>query len=146
MEIVNSYLTFPIQENIYAVKVKYVIEVLNIGKITPIPKAQKHIKGVINFRGSILPIMDLRLKLGLQEKPYDDKTVIIVFETKDNDKEEIQLGCISDGVYDVANIKTADILPVNPLDCKINPEYCEGFFKNENRFITILNVEKIFVV
>lgn len=141
---ITSYLSFMLNGEIFAIDVNLVVEVLEMQKITPIPKTKPYIKGVINFRGEILPVIDTRLKFNMEETPENNNSVIIVLEIKNPDTPPLQIGTIADGVKDVVYVKPLDIMAVPELNTKINTEYTEGIFNLNDNFITILNVNKIF--
>lgn len=142
----TSFLSFPLGNDLFGINVKYVLEVLGAEKITIVPKRPAHIKGVINFRGSILPVMDLRLKLNMASEEYTQDSVIIVLEfSLPGSSEKIQVGAVADAVRDVLDIKTAEISPVNTLDCKIDTHFCEGIYKTSTGFVTILDTVKVFI-
>lgn len=141
---ITSYLSFMLNGEIFAIDVNLVVEVLEMQKITPIPKTKPYIKGVINFRGEILPVIDTRLKFNMEETPENNNSVIIVLEIKNPDTSPLQIGTIADGVKDVVYVKPLDIMAVPELNTKINTEYTEGIFNLNDNFITILNVNKIF--
>ncbi|MCQ2973600.1 MAG: chemotaxis protein CheW [Bacteroidales bacterium] len=141
----TSYLSFLINEEYFAVKIQNVLEVLEMQKIIPIPKTPKYIRGVINFRGEILPVIDTRLKFNMIENQNKSNNVIIVLEINQDDNEnKLLVGTIADSVKNVVDVKPLDIMLVPDFNTIINSEYTDGIFKNENNFITILNIDKIF--
>ncbi len=139
-----SYLSFMLNGKIFAVGVDYVLEVLEMQKITSIPKTKPYIKGVINFRGEILPVIDTLFKFGMGESSLTEKTVIIVLEIKSEEHTPLQIGFVADGVKDVVSVKPIDIMDIPEFNDKNNTEYTEGVFKHNDDFITIINVNKIF--
>ncbi len=150
MEIENifnkiAYLSFNLGNEIFAVSVQKVLEVLEVQKITRIPKTPDFVKGVINFRGEILPVVDTRMKFNLNATVMTSKSVIIVFDLSTNEK-EMMLGALADSVKDVLEIRDEDILPVPELSSDYNAEFLRGMIKVENGFIMILNIEKIFSI
>lgn len=98
-------LFFNIGESIYGIEIKYVNEIISVEQITVVPKIPDYIKGVINIRGKVVPIISVRNRFGIEEIPYDDRTCIIVLEFEDGD----QVGIIVDRVQEVLIAKPSDI-------------------------------------
>ncbi|MCQ2249739.1 MAG: chemotaxis protein CheW [Bacteroidales bacterium] len=143
----TPYLSFWLNDELFAYKVEDVIEVLEMQKITVVPKSQPYIMGVINFRGEILPVIDVRQKCGLDAgKVFDpvDSVIVVLEVCKDDPDYRITVGSIVERVSDVVQVKPIDIKPVPEFDTKINAEYTEGIFSHGDRFITILDTTKIF--
>jgi len=102
--IANMYLTFDIGSEEYGVAIADVIEIVGIQRIMPIPDLPVYLKGVINLRGKVIPLMDIRLRFRMEERAYDDRTVIIVMEVDD-----APIGLIVDGVREVREIPDSQI-------------------------------------
>ncbi|ENK0556000.1 chemotaxis protein CheW [Clostridium sporogenes] len=117
----DKYLIFSIDKEFYGIDIKYVIEIIGIEPITEVPQLPNYVKGVINLRGKIIPVMDVRLKFKKEAKEYDDRTCIIVVQIED-----LCIGLIIDRVLEVANIDKKDI----SLPPKINKNN-----ENANRYI-----------
>jgi len=139
----NSYLSFKLGNETFAIAVQKVLEVLEIQKITKVPKTPEHIKGVINFRGEILPVIDTRTKFNLPVIEDTTRTVIIVIDVKLNNKSMV-LGAIADSVQDVIEIPESTILAVPELGNNYNHNFLIGMFKIKNKFIMILDIDKLF--
>jgi len=139
----KAYLSFELNGEIFAITVNNVLEVLENQKLTKVPKAPFYIKGVINFRGEILPVIDTRVKFNMPEKEMDGKSVIIVFDIDLSDK-KLFIGGIVDGVKDVIEIADNEIKPVPDMGTKYNSDFIIGMIKNEDQFIMLLNIEKVF--
>lgn len=101
----NEVLFFSIDDTIYGIEIKYVNEIIQIEQITIVPKIPDHIKGVINIRGKVVPVISVRKRFGIEEIPYDDRTCIIVLEFDDGN----QVGIIVDRVREVVVVSTSDI-------------------------------------
>ena len=120
-------LSFSIGDVIYAVNIKYVKEIISVEQITVVPKIPSYIKGVINIRGKVVPVISVRNRFGIEEIPYDDRTCIIVLEFEDGE----QVGIIVDRVQDVIAAKASSIS--KPPDSKN---------VNANKYIkSIINLE-----
>ncbi|WMJ87669.1 chemotaxis protein CheW [Anaerocolumna sp. MB42-C2] len=114
----GRYLTFSLGKESYGIEIQYVMEIIGIQSVTEIPEIPDYVKGIINLRGKIIPVMDVRLRFKKEEKSYNDRTCIIVVDIKN-----ISIGLIVDGVSEVLTIPEQDI--VDP------PEVNKGF----NRYI-----------
>lgn len=144
MERINSYLSFVLNEELFAITVKNVLEVLQGAEITPIPKTTDFIKGIINFRGEVLTVVESRKKFNMpepEEKPEEE--IIIVLELEVNDT-TVKLGATVDRVKDVIEIKTNSIKPIPELGLKYNPEFVVGALKKDKGFLMVLDAERIF--
>jgi Chemotaxis signal transduction protein len=139
----NVFLSFRLGKETFAVSVKKVLEVLQQQHITEVPDVPSYIKGVINFRGDILPICDARLKFNLPVQSADEKCVIIVLDLQVNEH-KMRIGAIADGVKDVIAIEESDIKPVPEMGLKYNAEFLSGMIKSGENFIMVLNVDKVF--
>jgi purine-binding chemotaxis protein CheW len=140
---VNSYLTFQIGTEIFAADVINVINILEMTKITRVPKSPAYMKGVINLRGSVLPVLDTRLKFGLPETNYTTNTCILVLEI--NSKNEIiRLGAIVDSVQEVLEIGNEEVQPPPSIGTKFKTDILTGMVKKESDFIMILDINKVF--
>jgi purine-binding chemotaxis protein CheW len=139
----ESYLTFKIDTEIFATNVTYVISILELIKITKIPRTPDYIKGVINLRGTVLPVIDMKLKFGLPAIEYTNNTSILVLEVK-IDNEVIKVGALVDSVLEVLEIRDSEILPAPTLGNKFRSDIMDGIYKSEDALIMLLNMEKFF--
>lgn len=136
----DKYLIFSIGKEHYGIDIKYVIEIIGIEPITEVPELPTYVKGVINLRGKIIPVMDVRLKFRKEEKKYDDRTCIIVVEI-----EGISIGLIIDRVLEVSNINEDNIAPppkVNKNKDTTN-KYIKGIGKVENEIRLLIDCNKL---
>jgi purine-binding chemotaxis protein CheW len=138
----NTYLSFRLGKEIFAISVKKVLEVLQKQYITEMPEMPEYIKGVINFRGDILPVVDARVKFKMKTSDLESY-VIIVLEITDNDR-DIRVCALVDSVKDVISVDDHEIKPIPEMGLKYSAEYLNGMIKSAESFITILNVDKIF--
>ena len=134
----EKYLTFEVLNEYYAISILKVKEIIGMTKITKIPNLPKYIKGVINLRGEIVHVIDIREKFGIEKKEYNKFTVIIILETADG-----LVGFVVDQVVDVINIKEEKIQKVIEIEGMIGNEYLEGMIKEGDELIVIINVEKL---
>ena len=141
----KTYLSFKLEDEIFAIDVKNVLEVLQMQKITNIPKTPDFIKGVVNFRGEILPVVDTRLKFNLPTVK-DTSKFVIIFLTFMKKERELKVGAIVDSVLDVTSFKEMDIKDVPEMGSKFNLEFIYGMIKVKDDFVMILDVDAVFSV
>ncbi len=143
IEKTNSYLSFQVGSEIFAANVTNITNILEMTKITRVPKAPKYMKGVMNLRGSVLPVLDTRIKFALPETEYTTNTCILVLELLSKN-ERIQLGAIVDSVQEVLELEEKDILPPPAIGTNFDSSFLVGMAHRGNNFIMILNIDKIF--
>jgi purine-binding chemotaxis protein CheW len=139
----DTYLSFTICNDFYAVEIKKVIEVLEKTELTKVPNAPQVIQGIINFRGYIVPIYESRIKFNLPPREPDEPYYIVVVELF-IDEVTYYVGAIVDKVYDVLDLDDSQISPVPPMSKEFNPEFIKGVAKLENHFLMLLDVDKIY--
>lgn len=137
------YLTFMLDKELFAIDVLKVREVFDYTKITKIPHTPEYLRGVINLRGSVVPVIDLRMKFGMQQTERTIDTRIIVLEIE-HETEKIILGALADSVQEVFELEPNQIEPAPRLGTRFNAEFLYGIGKKEDMFIMILNIDKIF--
>ncbi len=139
---INQYLTFTVSEETYALNVLNVREVLEFSQLSKVPRMPDFMRGIINLRGSIVPVIDLKLKfsLGRTEKTID--TSIIVCEMI-MEEETIVMGLLTDSVKEVIDLDENDIEPTPYVGAKIDTAFIHGMGKKDDKFLIILNMEKI---
>ena len=139
----NSYLSFRIGTELFGTNVKNAINILEMTKVTRVPKAPKYMKGVINLRGSILPVLDARIKFGINETEYTTNTCILVLEVLAKG-ETLLLGTIVDSVQEVLEISEDEIQDPPNIGSNFQSEIITGMAKKDNDFIMLLDTSKIF--
>jgi len=140
---INSYLSFKLGDEEFAAHVKSVLNILEMTRITKVPKSPSYMKGVINLRGKVLPIIDSRVKFGLEEINHTDKTCIVVMEVSIEDQKTL-IGSLVDEVVSVIEFDKSEILPPPSIGSKYKSEFIEGMVKVDEKFIMILDVDKVF--
>jgi len=140
---ISSYLSFQIGTEIFAANVSHVINILEMTKITRVPKSPSYMKGVINLRGSVLPVLDTRLKFNLPETDYTTNTCILVLEIYSKN-EIIRIGAIVDSVQEVLDITSQEIQQPPSLGTKFKTDILNGMVKKDDNFIMILDINKVF--
>ncbi len=138
----NRFLIFVIQDEHYAISISKVQEVIQYVPITPLHETTNFLKGVINLRGKIIPVLDMRLKFGLEEKEYTDRTVFIIIEVLSSE-EVTSLGLIVDAVRDVIEINEDKIEKTPEVGFKFKNKYLYGITQIGDQMIMILNIDNI---
>lgn len=139
----GQYLTFTLGDEQYAVEVGKVREVLEFTEVTRVPRTRDYMKGVINLRGSVVPVVDLRRKFGLEEAEKTVDTSIVVMELNITD-EAVVLGTIADSVQEVVSMDDEQIEPSPKIGTKIDTEFIKGIGKQDDRFTIILDIDRVF--
>ena len=140
---VNSYLSFHLGEEEFAAHVGKVLNILEMTKITEVPKAPEYMKGVINLRGAVLPVIDTRIKFGMTPTEYTNNTCIVVMEVE-MEGDIVQVGALVDSVQAVLEIEEAQIQPPPSIGSKYKSEFIDGMAKVNEKFIMLLDMEKVF--
>lgn len=138
-----QYLTFKLAEEIFAFDVAKVREILELTSITKVPQTPEFMRGVINLRGSVVPVIDLRLNFGMQCTEQTVNTCIIVVEVN-LAGEILVLGVLADSVQEVVEMEPDHIEPPPQLGTKLNTEFIKGMGKVDNDFVMILDIDKVF--
>ncbi len=141
--VTTQYLTFKLGEEVYAVDISKVREVLDFTTVTKVPRTPDFMRGVINLRGSVVPVVDLRLKFGMQGTENTVNTCIIIMEVR-VDSETTILGALADSVQEVIDLDTEHIEPAPRIGTKLKTEFITGMGKQNDKFIIILDIDKIF--
>ncbi len=139
----RQYLTFKLLEETFAVDVAKVREILELVPITRIPRTPNYMQGVINLRGSVVPVMDMRLKFGIKESSKTVNTCIVVVEVM-HDAELLVIGALVDSVEEVFELEPDQIEPAPKIGTKINTDYLMGMGRNDGQFIMILDIDRTF--
>jgi purine-binding chemotaxis protein CheW len=138
----GKYLTFSLAAEEYGIGIRKVKEIIGMMAITRIPQTPSYVKGVINLRGKVIPVVALRLKFGLEEIDYTNRTCIIVVEVE-ADAGNVMLGIIVDSVSEVMNVKGADIDPAPTLGMSLKTDYILGMAKVGNGVKILLDIDQV---
>ncbi len=138
-----QYLTFSLNEEEYAINVSQIREILEINDITKIPCTYEFMRGVINLRGSVVPVIDLHMKFGLPKTERTINSCIIVMEVEIDNKLVI-LGALSDSVEEVIELEPEQIEPAPKIGTKVDRQFIMGVGKHNDRFLLLLDIDKIF--
>ncbi|TVQ24327.1 MAG: chemotaxis protein CheW [Spirochaetaceae bacterium] len=139
----NQYLTFTLDGEQYAVEVGKVKEVLEFTDLTKVPRTHDFMRGVINLRGSVVPVVDLRLKFDMGKTEQTIDTSIVVMEVG-IDSEVVVIGTLADSVQEVIGLNDQQIEPAPNIGTAIDNKFIRGIGKLEDRFIIILDIDRIF--
>jgi purine-binding chemotaxis protein CheW len=140
---ITQYLTFKLDEEIFALDVAKVREILEESSITKVPQTPDFMRGVINLRGSVVPVIDLRLKFGMSATERTVNTCIIVAEVE-LEEETIVLGALADSVQEVIEMEPSQIEAAPHIGTRLNTDFIKGMGKHDNRFIMILDIDRVF--
>lgn len=139
----TQYLTFTLAGEVFAVDVARVREILEMPSITKVPQVPEFMRGVINLRGCVVPVIDLRLKFGMEETAQTVNTCIIVVEV-DMDGENIVLGALADSVQEVIEMEPSQIEAAPHIGTHLKTEFLKGMGKHDGNFVMILDIDKVF--
>jgi len=144
---INQYLTFKLGDELFAITVANIKEVLEVPRITHVPRMPEFLNGVFNLRGNIIPLLDLKMKFGIGQTITGEDTGVIVTEIgkvfKDEDDSGITIGLLSDEVQKVVTIEPDQIQPPPRIGVSIDTGFIIGMGELEEGFVIILNIDRI---
>jgi purine-binding chemotaxis protein CheW len=145
METVSTtqYLTYKLDDEVFAFDISKVREVLDFTTITKVPRTPDFMRGVINLRGSVVPVVDLRLKFGMTKTEKTVNTCIIITEVL-VEGETVIIGVLADSVQEVLDIEAGNIEPAPKIGTGIRTDFIRGMGKHNERFIIILDIDRVF--
>jgi purine-binding chemotaxis protein CheW len=138
----GKYLTFTLAEEEFGIGILKIKEIIGMLPITSVPQTPDYVKGVINLRGKVIPVLDLRLRFGLPTVVYTERTCIIVVEIAGNSG-TILIGIVVDAVSEVLNIKGDDIEKTPTFGTKLNTDYILGMAKMEGGVKILLDIDRV---
>jgi purine-binding chemotaxis protein CheW len=139
----TQYLTYKLEDEVFAFDISKVREVLDFTTMTKVPKTPDFMRGVINLRGSVVPVVDLKLKFGMNRTEKTVNTCIIITEVT-VDGEITVLGVLADSVQEVIDLESDHIEPAPTIGTQLNTEFIKGMGKQNDRFVIILDIDKVF--
>jgi purine-binding chemotaxis protein CheW len=139
----TQYLTFKLGDEVFALDITKVREVLDFTAVTKVPRTPDFMRGVINLRGSVVPVVDLRLKFGMAATERTVNTCIIITEVTVEGDTTV-LGCLADAVQEVMDLDPENIAPAPRIGTKLNTEFIKGMGKQHDRFVILLDIDRIF--
>lgn len=138
----GKYLTFTLESEEYGIGILKVKEIIGMMPVTSVPRTPEFVKGVINLRGKVIPIVDLRLRFGMDSQAYNEKTCIIVVEIE-SESGIVLIGIVVDAVSEVLNIKAEDIEDAPTFGTRLDTDYILGMAKMEGGVKILLNIDKV---
>ena len=134
----DKYLTFRLADEHYGLGIQYVIEIISIQKITDVPDLPDFVKGVINLRGQVIPVMDLRLRFGLEPRAYDDRTCVIITRMDDS-----PVGLVVDTVNEVRDIPPQNVTAPPAIKKGAAARFIQGFGRIDDHVEILLDVRQL---
>jgi purine-binding chemotaxis protein CheW len=139
----THYLSFKLGEEVFAFDISKVREVLDFTTVTKVPRTPEFMRGVINLRGSVVPVVDLRLKFGMAETGKTVNTCLIIVEAT-VDGETAVLGALADSVQEVMDLGPGHVEPAPKIGARLNTEFITGLGRHNERLVIILDIDKVF--
>jgi purine-binding chemotaxis protein CheW len=139
----TQFLTFQLEDELFGFDIGKVREVLDFTMLTKVPQTPDYLRGVINLRGSVVPVLDLRLKFGKAPAEQTVNTCVIIVEVE-IDGERVVMGALADAVQEVIDLHSDQIEPPPRFGAKFNADFMQGLGKHEGQFIIILDVGQVF--
>jgi len=138
----GKYLTVVLDSEAYGIAVLKVREIIRLQKITPVPQMPGFVKGVINLRGRVIPIIDLRVKFGLKAE-FAERTCIVVVQVRLQSEQVVQMGLIVDSVEEVVSLPAEEIEPTPEFGARIDTTYLLGMAKVKGQVKTLLDIDRV---
>lgn len=138
----GKYLTVVLENEAYGIAVLKVREIIRLQKITPVPQMPEFVKGVINLRGRVIPVVDLRVKFGVKAE-FAERTCIVVVQVKLQNGQNVQMGLIVDSVEEVVTLAANEIEPTPDFGARISTEYLLGMAKVKGAVKTLLDIDRV---
>lgn len=134
----GKFLTFFLANEVYGIEIRFVTEIVGLQAITEVPELPSYIRGIINLRGKIIPVMDVRARFGKELREYDERTCVIVIEVQ-----EIAIGLIVDSVAEVMDISEENIVPPPQVSKGYHHKYIKGIGKVGNEVKLLLDCDRL---
>ena len=138
----GKFLSFYLSKEEYGIAILKVREIIGMVDVTPLPRTPSFVRGVINLRGKIIPVIDLRLKFGMQSAEYTDETCIVVVDVGREGENPVRVGCIVDTVSEVLSVE-AEQFENAPRCANAAGDYIAGLGKLEDRVLILLDIDKV---
>jgi purine-binding chemotaxis protein CheW len=140
-----QYLTFKLEEEVYATDIAQVREVLEYSRVTKVPRTPEYMRGVINLRGHVVPVLDLKLRFGMNRTEQTVNTCVIIVEVQIEGEKTI-IGALADSVQEVIDMDASTIQPAPRIGTKLNTDFIQGMGKRDEQFVIILDIDKVFSI
>lgn len=138
-----QYLSFMLGSEVYAIDISKVREVLDFVSVTKVPKTPRYMRGVINLRGSVVPVVDMKMKFEIERTERTVNTCIIITEVE-VEGEQVVIGMLADSVREVFDLGQDDIEEPPRIGTKVRTDFLDGMGKKDNEFILILDIDRVF--
>jgi len=138
----GKYLTFTLADEEYGISILKIKEIIGMMPITSVPQTPDFVKGVINLRGKVIPVVDLRGRFGMEGIDYTERTCIIVVEIQ-GESGMVMIGIVVDSVSEVLNIKGEDVEPTPTFGARLNTDYILGMAKMEGGVKILLDIDRV---
>ena len=142
----QQYLTFLLSGEMYAIGILNIKEIIEYGSLTEVPMMPTFIRGVINLRGSVVPVVDLSARFGRNKTEISRRTCIVIIEVQNNDESKQDIGVMVDSVSEVLEIPRSEIEPPPAFGAKIRVDFIHGMGKVAGKFVIILDADKVLSV
>ncbi len=139
----TQYLTFKLEDEVFALDISKVREVLDFTTVTKVPRTPEFMRGVINLRGNVVPVVDMRLKFGMSKTEKTVNTCIIIVEIS-IEGETAVLGALADSVQEVVDLEPEQIEPAPRIGTRLRTEFIRGMGKRNDQFVILLDIDKVF--
>ncbi len=141
----HQYLTFQLAGEVYGIGILSIKEILEYGELTHVPMMPESIRGVINLRGSVVPVVDLSMRIGKDKEEISKKTCIVILEVQ-HDEDILDIGIVVDAVNEVLEIPPEEIEPPPSFGANIRTDFITGMGKIQNKFVVLLNIKQVLSV
>ncbi len=138
----GKYLTFSLAGEEFGIGIMKIREIIGVMSITPIPRTPEYVKGVINLRGKVIPVLDLRLRFGMEAKEFTSRTCIVVVETE-SERGRLEMGLVVDSVSEVLNIREGEIEDTPSFGAELDNEYILGIAKAAGSIKVLLDIDRV---
>jgi purine-binding chemotaxis protein CheW len=139
----TQFLTFKLDEELFALDISKVREVLDFTSITKVPQTPDYMRGVINLRGSVVPVVDMRIKFGMKITETTVHTCVIIVEVE-MEGEKVVMGAMADAVQEVLDLEPDQIEPPPRIGTKLNSDFIRGMGKLNDQFVIVLDLDRVF--
>ncbi len=139
----NQYLTFKLRQEMFAINILHIREIMEYGNITTVPMMPDFVRGVINLRGSVVPVIDLSCRFGRGQNPVNRRSCIVILELDSGEHNGREIGILVDEVSEVREIASAEIEPPPSFGARIRTDFISGMGKVQERFVILLDVQRI---
>lgn len=136
-----QYLTFYLRDEMFGMNIKPIREITDYGHITKVPMMPDYVRGVVNLRGNVVPVIDLPVRFGWKASPLNKRTCIVMLELENGDRTPINIGIVIDSVSEVLDIEADHISAPPKMGTAISPSFISGMGRVNDKFIVLLNAE-----